>query len=82
MTPRFQRTRKLAQPHAMLAVDGVFTVLWLSAFASQAAYNTANLCGAGCGTSKAVVGMAFFELYVDFQAPLFSEPHSNATHGY
>jgi hypothetical protein len=46
----------------MLVVDSVFAVLWLSAFASQAAYNTANSCGTACAVSKAVVGVAFFEL--------------------
>ncbi|KAK4242277.1 hypothetical protein C8A03DRAFT_40398 [Achaetomium macrosporum] len=60
MAPRFPRTRKIAQPHAMLTVDAVFTVIWLSAFATQAAYNTANQCGTACSISKAVVGMAFF----------------------
>ncbi|KAH6652232.1 hypothetical protein BKA67DRAFT_351176 [Truncatella angustata] len=62
MAPRWQRTRKIANPHAMLVVDCVFAILWLSAFASQAAYNTANSCGEGCKVSKAIVGMAFFEI--------------------
>ncbi|KAI6090768.1 hypothetical protein F4821DRAFT_9937 [Hypoxylon rubiginosum] len=62
MAPRFERTRKLAEPHAMVVVDVVFAILWLSAFASQAAYNTANSCGQGCAVSKAIVGIAFFEL--------------------
>ncbi|KAI2641746.1 hypothetical protein GGS26DRAFT_15632 [Hypomontagnella submonticulosa] len=62
MAPRFERTRKAAQPHAMVIVDTVFAIFWLSAFASQAAYNTANSCGQGCAVSKAIVGMAFFEL--------------------
>lgn len=60
MAPRFPRTRKLAEPHAMLVVDAVFTIIWLSAFSTQAAYNTANLCGTACGLSKAVVAMAVF----------------------
>ncbi|KAL2136914.1 hypothetical protein VTI74DRAFT_75 [Chaetomium olivicolor] len=60
MAPRFPRTRKLANPHAMVAVDALFTVIWLSAFATQAAYNTANLCGTACGISKAIVGLGFF----------------------
>ncbi|KAI1407017.1 hypothetical protein F5Y13DRAFT_175909 [Hypoxylon sp. FL1857] len=62
MAPRFERTRKAAQPHAMVVVDTVFAIFWLSAFASQAAYNTANSCGTACSVSKAIVGMAFFEL--------------------
>lgn len=41
----------------MLVVDVVFTVVWLSAFASQAAYNTANDCGNACNQSKAIVGL-------------------------
>ncbi|KAI0600483.1 hypothetical protein F4775DRAFT_546128 [Biscogniauxia sp. FL1348] len=61
MTPRFERTRRAAPPSVMLVVDAIFTIFWLSAFASQAAYNTANSCGQGCKVSKAVVGIAFFE---------------------
>jgi hypothetical protein len=64
MAPRFPRTRKIAEPHAMLAVDALFTVIWLSAFSTQAAYNTANLCGNACGLSKAIVGLGVFVLYV------------------
>ncbi|KAH6987769.1 hypothetical protein BKA56DRAFT_279537 [Ilyonectria sp. MPI-CAGE-AT-0026] len=60
MTPRFDRTRKFAQPHAMLAVDGTFTVLWLSAFATQASFNAKNLCGKACGVSKGVVALGVF----------------------
>ena len=64
MAPRFPRTRKLANPHAMLVVDVLFTIIWLSAFATQAAYNSADLCGTACNISKAVVAMAVFVLYV------------------
>lgn len=60
MTPRFARTRKFAQPHAMLAVDGFFAVVWLSAFATQASYNSAGLCGSACKISKAIVGLGVF----------------------
>ncbi|KAI0145058.1 hypothetical protein GGR57DRAFT_319878 [Xylariaceae sp. FL1272] len=60
LTPRYERTRRAAQPHVMLVVDTVFTIFWLSAFASQAAYNTANSCGKACAVSKAVVGIGFF----------------------
>ncbi|KAI0004008.1 hypothetical protein F4779DRAFT_621548 [Xylariaceae sp. FL0662B] len=62
LAPRFERTRRAAQPHAMLLVDTIFAILWLSAFASQAAYNTANSCGQGCAVSKAIVGVSFFEI--------------------
>ena len=64
MAPRFPRTRKFAQPHAMAVVDGVFAVFWLSAFAAQAAYNSADQCGSACGQSKAIVAMGFFVLFV------------------
>ncbi|GKT49178.1 uncharacterized protein ColSpa_09359 [Colletotrichum spaethianum] len=60
MAPRWPRTRKLANPYAMAAVDAVFTIIWLSAFASQAAYNTANQCGDACKLSKAIVGLGVF----------------------
>ncbi|TPX08156.1 uncharacterized protein E0L32_001948 [Thyridium curvatum] len=55
--PRFPRTRKLAEPHAMIIVDAVFTFLWLSAFATQASYNTKDSCGNRCSISKAIVGL-------------------------
>ncbi|KAF5523741.1 hypothetical protein CGCA056_v004740 [Colletotrichum aenigma] len=60
MAPRWPRTRKLANPYAMVIVDAVFTIIWLSAFASQAAYNTANQCGDACNLSKAIVGLGVF----------------------
>jgi len=60
MAPRFPRTRKIAMPQVMLAVDAVFTVIWLSAWATQASYNTAGLCGEACGISKAIVGLGVF----------------------
>ncbi|KAK2040484.1 hypothetical protein LZ31DRAFT_474440 [Colletotrichum somersetense] len=60
MAPRWPRTRKLANPYAMAIVDAVFTIIWLSAFASQAAYNTANQCGDACKLSKAIVGLGVF----------------------
>ncbi len=63
-SPRFDRTRKAAEPHAMAVVDALFTIFWLSAFAAQAAYNTANQCGTACGQSKAIVGLGFFVTYV------------------
>ncbi|CAJ2507264.1 Uu.00g084500.m01.CDS01 [Anthostomella pinea] len=62
MTPRFERTRKAALPSVMVSFDALFAIFWLSAFASQAAYDTANSCGDGCKVSKAVVGIAFFEM--------------------
>lgn len=64
MTPRWGRTRRFAQPHAMLAVDAAFTIMWLSAFATQAAYNAAGQCGKACGISKGVVGCGVLVTYV------------------
>lgn len=72
MAPRFGRTRKLAEPHVMLAVDGSFTIIWLSAFATQAAYNTSGLCGQACNISKAVVGLGVFVWYALFLSFLLS----------
>ncbi|KAG4442176.1 hypothetical protein IFR05_002334 [Cadophora sp. M221] len=60
MTPRFPRTRKLANPYAMACVDGLFCILWISAFASQASYNSSGKCKGACGISKAVVGLGVF----------------------
>ncbi|KAK1760670.1 hypothetical protein QBC47DRAFT_11793 [Echria macrotheca] len=60
MAPRFPRTRKLAEPRAMAVVDGLFAFIWLSAFSTQAAYNTANQCGTACSMSKAIVALGVF----------------------
>jgi len=57
MTPRFPRTRKFANPYAMAAVDGFFAILWLSAFAAVANWNSTGKCAEGCNLSKAVVGL-------------------------
>ncbi|KAJ6781154.1 hypothetical protein PWT90_07865 [Aphanocladium album] len=57
MTPRFERTRRFANVHAMFAVDLFGVILWLSAFATQAAYNSSGLCGSRCGISKGVVAL-------------------------
>ena len=64
LAPRSPRVRKMAEPHAMLVVDALFAIIWLSAFATQASYNTANLCGSACSMSKAIVALGFFVLYV------------------
>ncbi|KAJ3478307.1 hypothetical protein NLG97_g8613 [Lecanicillium saksenae] len=57
MTPRFERTRRFANVHAMFALDLFGVILWLSAFATQAAYNSSGLCGSRCGISKGVVAL-------------------------
>ncbi|GAP84185.1 putative chaperone-binding protein [Rosellinia necatrix] len=61
LAPRYERTRRAANPNVMLVIDAIFAIFWLSAFASQAAYNTANSCGKACAVSKAIVGLGFFE---------------------
>lgn len=58
--PRFPRTRRFAEPHAMVVVDALFCILWLSAFAAQAAYNSSGKCGNGCNMSKAIVAFGVF----------------------
>jgi len=60
MTPRFPRTRKFANPYAMASVDGFYCVLWLSAFAAVANWNSSGKCGDACKLSKAVVGLGVF----------------------
>lgn len=64
MTPRFERTRRFANVHAMFAVDIFGIILWLSAFATQAAYNSSGLCGNRCGISKGVVAIGVIITYV------------------
>lgn len=63
MAPRWPQARRIAEPKAMLVIDVLFAVLWLSAFATQAAYNTANQCGQVCNLSKAIVGLGVFNTY-------------------
>ncbi|KAI0525313.1 hypothetical protein F5B22DRAFT_333223 [Xylaria bambusicola] len=72
LAPRYERTRRAANANVMLVVDAIFTIFWLSAFASQAAYNTANSCGKACKVSKAVVGIAFFETFAWILSTLVS----------
>ena len=61
MAPLYPRAWRIADPKAMLVTDFLFTIIWLSAFATQAAYNTADSCGSACGPSKAIVGLGVFE---------------------
>ncbi|CAK7222960.1 hypothetical protein SEUCBS140593_005078 [Sporothrix eucalyptigena] len=58
--PRFPRTRRFAWPQVMVAVDGLYTIIWLSAFAAQASFNSAGKCGDGCGASKGIVALGVF----------------------
>jgi hypothetical protein len=64
MTPRWMRTRKFADPRAMLTVDALFIIIWLSAFASQAAYNSSGKCKGACGISKGIVALGVLVTYV------------------
>ena len=61
MAPRWERTRRIANPHAMTVVDCIWTILWLSAFATQVSYNKKDSCGEGCGISKGIAALAFFQ---------------------
>jgi len=60
MTPRFPRTRKLANPHALLVIDFLYCIMWLSAFAAVANWNGTGKCKGGCSVSKAVVAIGVF----------------------
>jgi hypothetical protein len=64
MSPRFPRTRKLANPHALLVVDFLYCIMWLSAFAAVANWNGTGKCKGGCTVSKAVVAIGVFLWYV------------------
>jgi hypothetical protein len=66
MTPRFPRTRRFAHPHGLTAVDAIFMILWLSAFAAVASWNSTGKCGNGCSKSKAIVALGVFVWYVPF----------------
>jgi len=69
MTSRFPRTRKFANPYALMAVDLLFAILWLSAFATVTNWNAHDLCGAACGASKGVSGVTFIIWYVVVSSP-------------
>ncbi len=57
MTPRFPRTRKFANPYVLVAVDLVFCIIWLSAFAAVANWNGTDKCKNACGVAKGVVAL-------------------------
>ncbi|RYP27180.1 hypothetical protein DL767_007773 [Monosporascus sp. MG133] len=61
MAPRWERTRRLANPHAMTVIDCIWAILWLSAFATQVSYNKRGSCGQACSVSKAIAALAFFQ---------------------
>lgn len=60
MTLLFVRSRSWGNAYAFAALDIIFTILWLSAFAAVAAWNSADLCVGACGIAKAMVGFGFF----------------------
>jgi len=60
MTPRFPRTKKLAHPYALLTVDSIYTILWISGFSSVASWSSAGKCTKNCGLSKVVVALGVF----------------------
>lgn len=74
MTPLFPRSQKLAWPYAFAVVDTIFAILWLSAFASMASYDSAGKCDPDCGIAKAMVGLGFFILYVFLPIPIPPKP--------
>jgi hypothetical protein len=53
-------------------VDILFAFLWISAFASQASYNSSGKCEGACGASKTVVGMGVFIWCVEPRISLFA----------
>jgi hypothetical protein len=53
----------------MLMIDVLFTIIWLSAFAAQAAYNGAGRSGGACGPSKAIVGLGVIVTYANLPIP-------------
>jgi hypothetical protein len=58
----FARSRKWGNPYAFAAIDVVYMILWLSAFAAVANMNTYGWCLGACGLSMAEVGLGFFIL--------------------
>src|SRR5271154_1803988 len=71
MTPRFPRRQKFANPYAIVAVDFVFTILWLSAFAAVASWNSTKKCKGGCHLSRVVVGLGVFIWFVLLPQPAY-----------
>jgi hypothetical protein len=60
MVHRFPRTRKWANPYALVSIDLIYAIFWISAFAAQASYNSSGKCKGACGVSKGVVGFGVF----------------------
>jgi hypothetical protein len=64
MTPRFPRTRKFANPYALVAEDLVFCIIWLSAFAAVANWNGTDKCKNACGVAKGAVALGVLIWFV------------------
>lgn len=60
LTPLFERSRKWGNAYAFAAVDVIYAILWLSAFAAVAAWTRHGYCFGACGLSKGMAGVGFF----------------------
>jgi hypothetical protein len=50
----------------LTAVDAIYMIMWLSAFAAVASWNSTGKCGDGCKLSKTIVGLGVFVWYIPF----------------
>lgn len=66
MTLLFARSRNWGNAYVFAALDVVFAILWLSAFAAVAAWTNHGYCFGACSLSKAMAGVGFFVLYVSY----------------
>ncbi|KFY50630.1 hypothetical protein V496_09268 [Pseudogymnoascus sp. VKM F-4515 (FW-2607)] len=60
MTLLFARSRNWGNAYVFAALDVVFAILWLSAFAAVAAWTNHGYCFGACSLSKAMAGVGFF----------------------
>lgn len=66
MTLLFARSRSWGNAYVFAGLDVLYAILWLSAFASVAAWNSNGYCFGACNFSKAMVGFGFLILYVSY----------------
>lgn len=66
MTLLFARSRSWGNAYVFAVLDVLFAILWLSAFAAVAAWNSKGYCFGACNVSKAMVGFGFLILYVSY----------------
>lgn len=64
MTLLFARSRSWGNAYVFAGLDVLYAILWLSAFASVAAWTNHGYCFGACNLSKAMAGFGFFILYV------------------